>query len=331
MTTPLQLISLAGIAQNTALSVSTALTNSLSSWNAQSWVTNWKSAVQKGATPVPGPGFPPANVAPLSNATINVMTTIGSTTCPALGEAFPANVTGVTANNITAPGVTGLIASQAAYVINQTDLSKFCQAFSSATGYIAGTNQTINVSLNSATYLGPTFTGMDSLTTGDVSKMNQALPQFGQDLQKLGYVINLQNLGDMGTPAALLKQLFSRGVLPSVSTALVNAGVPLSVVNSLVDPDYVMADSLQKLAYNAMTTVKGDDLSQVLAVLNCTTPNIMTMADLLNPVKLFPNSFRTMTTTTNEGIRGIYLDSNGTVNSNLERQLPQYYIREVPA
>jgi len=54
------------------------------------------------------------------------------------------------------------------------------------------------------------------------------------------------------------------------------------------------------------------------------------MADLLNPVKIFPNSFRTMTTTTTQGIRGIYLDSTGTVNSNLERQLPQYYIREVP-
>lgn len=324
MTTPLQLIALAGINQNTALTVSPALTNSLSSWNAQTWVSQWKQAVILGANVV-------ANVTVLSNSTINTMTTIGSTTCPALGEAFPANITTLTGNLQVAPGVTGLVSTQASLVINQNDLSKFCQAFSSATGYVAGTNQTINVSLNSATFLGPTFTGMDSLTTGDVSKMNQALPEFAQDLEKLGLVINLESLGELGTPAQLLKNLFQQGVLPQVSTALVNQGVPLAVVTSLTDNDYEMADSLQRLAYQAMTTITGSDLELVLQVLQCTTANIVTMADLLNPVKIFPNSFRTMTTTTKVGVRGIYLDSQGTVNSNLIQQLPDYYIKEVPA
>ena len=230
-----------------------------------------------------------------------------------------------------APGVTGLVSTQASLVINQNDLSKFCQAFSSATGYVAGTNQTINVSLNSDTFLGPTFSGMDSLTTGDVSRMNQALPEFAQDLQKLGRVINLENLGDLGSPAQLLKNLFAQGILPAVSTAMRAEGIPAAVVSGLADSDFVMPDNLQRLAYQAMTKVTGEDLTQVLSVLQCTTSNILTMADLLNPVKIFPNSFKTMTTTTVVGIRGIYLDSNGTVNSNLERQLPQYYIREVPA
>jgi hypothetical protein len=324
MTTPLQLIALAGINQNTALTVSPALTNSLSSWNAQTWVSQWKQAVILGANVV-------ANVTVLSNSTINTMTTIGSTTCPALGEAFPANVTALTGNLQVAPGVTGLVSTQASLVINQTDLSKFCQAFSSATGYVAGTNQTINVSLNSDTFLGPTFSGMDSLTTGDVSRMNQALPEFAQDLQKLGRVINLENLGDLGSPAQLLKNLFAQGILPAVSTAMRAEGIPAAVVSGLADSDFVMPDNLQRLAYQAMTKVTGEDLTQVLSVLQCTTSNILTMADLLNPVKIFPNSFKTMTTTTVVGIRGIYLDSNGTVNSNLERQLPQYYIREVPA
>jgi hypothetical protein len=324
MTTPLQLIALAGINQNTALTVSPALTNSLSSWNAQTWVSQWKQAVILGANVV-------ANVTVLSNSTINTMTTIGSTTCPALGEAFPANVTALTGNLQVAPGVTGLVSTQASLVINQTDLSKFCQAFSSATGYVAGTNQTINVSLNSDTFLGPTFSGMDSLTTGDVSRMNQALPEFAQDLQKLGRVINLENLGDLGSPAQLLKNLFAQGILPAVSTAMRAEGIPATVVSGLADSDFVMPDNLQRLAYQAMTKVTGEDLAQVLSVLQCTTSNILTMADLLNPVKIFPNSFKTMTTTTVVGIRGIYLDSNGTVNSNLERQLPQYYIREVPA
>lgn len=329
MTTPLQLIALAGINQNTALTVSPALTNSLSSWNAQTWVSQWKQAVILGANVVSGNSN--SNVTVLSNTTINTMTTIGSTTCAALGESYPANITPFYANLRVSPGVTGAVSTQASLVINQSDLSKFCQAFSSATGYIAGTNQTINVSKNSATFLGPTFTGMDSLTTGDVSKMNQALPAFAQDLRRLGRVINLAALGELGTPAQLLKNLFAQGVLPQVSTALSNEGIANDVINALTDDEYEMADSLQRLAYQAMTKITGADLELVLQVLGCTTPNILSMADLLNPVKIFPNSFRTMTTTTKQGVRGIYLDNQGTVNSNLIQQLPDYYIKEVPA
>ena len=326
MTTPLQLIALAGINQNTALTVSPALTNALSSWNAQTWVSQWKQAVILGANVVAAN----SNVTVLSNSTINTMTSIGSTTCAALGESFPANVAATYANLRVSPGVTGAVSSQASLVINQTDLSKFCQAFSSATGYVASINNTINVSKNSATFLGPTFTGMDSLTTGDISKMNQALPAFAQDLQRLGRVINLEALGELGTPAQLLKNIFAQGILPQISTALINEGIPSDVVAALTDNDYEMADSLQKLAYQAMTKITGSDLELALQVLGCTTPNIVTLADLLNPVKIFPNSFRSMTTTTKQGVRGIYLDNQGTVNSNLIQQLPDYYLKEVP-
>lgn len=317
MSTPLQLIALAGINQNTAINVSSALTNALSSWNSQTWVSQLKTAIINGN-------------AVLSNTAKISMTTIGNTTCPALGDTVPANITGITLS-YTTPGETGQIALQAAFVINQSDLSKFCQAFSSATGYVATVNQVISTNTNSATFLGPTFAGMDSLTTGDVSKMNAALPEFGQDLRQLGNLINLQRLGDLGTPALLLYQVFSRGVLPSVNNAMLTAGIPADALNNITQDGYVMPDGLQKLAYQAMTQIIGDDLSQVLAVLGVTTPNIMTMADLLNPVKIFPRSFRTMTTATTVGTRGIYLDNQGTVNTNLIQQLPAYYIREVVA
>jgi hypothetical protein len=171
---------------------------------------------------------------------------------------------------------------------------------------------------------------MDSLTTGDVSNMNLALPAFGADLLKLGKLINLQNLGDLGSPAALLYQLFSQGgIVPGVQTALLARGIPQAEINNITDPNYDMADSYQKLAYQAMLTITGDTLEQVLAILDVTTANINVMADLLNPVKLFPTSFWSLTTATTVGIRGIYKNSSGTVNSNLEQQLPQYYIRDL--
>jgi hypothetical protein len=71
-----------------------------------------------------------------------------------------------------------------------------------------------------------------------------------------------------------------------------------------------------------MTQVTGFTLSQVLRVLNVTTTGLATMADLLNPVKIFPNSFQTLTVLTSNGLRGIYVDNIGTVNSLLETELP---------
>ena len=78
-----------------------------------------------------------------------------------------------------------------------------------------------------------------------------------------------------------------------------------------------------------MTKITGEVLTQVLTLFNVTTPNINTMADLLNPVKLFPNSFQSLTTITANGPRAIYIDSNGTVNSKLATELPAYVLRTV--
>lgn len=71
-----------------------------------------------------------------------------------------------------------------------------------------------------------------------------------------------------------------------------------------------------------MTTVTGNDLAQILKILRVTTPGIITMADLLNPYKLFPRSYITLTAPTASGLRGIYTDTAGSVNSNLATSLP---------
>jgi hypothetical protein len=45
------------------------------------------------------------------------------------------------------------------------------------------------------------------------------------------------------------------------------------------------------------------------------------MADLLNPAKILPTSFPTLTMPTPDGLRGIYASASGTVNSNIEKFL----------
>ena len=58
-------------------------------------------------------------------------------------------------------------------------------------------------------------------------------------------------------------------------------------------------------------------LQDVLDILDCTTPGIETMADLLNPVKLYPTSFSSLTLPTSDGPVLIY-NTDGSVNSAIE-------------
>jgi hypothetical protein len=78
--------------------------------------------------------------------------------------------------------------------------------------------------------------------------------------------------------------------------------------------------------YLAMTQITGDALQQVLDLLGVTTAGLTTMADLLNPVKILPNSFQSLTVPTKNGPRAIYTDANGSINTNLIQGLPAYVL-----
>jgi len=75
-------------------------------------------------------------------------------------------------------------------------------------------------------------------------------------------------------------------------------------------------DRLQKAAYPALCNVTGACLTDVLSILNCTLPNVNSMCELLNPVKIFPTSYSSLTLPTPDGPVLIY-DTAGAVNSNI--------------
>jgi hypothetical protein len=81
--------------------------------------------------------------------------------------------------------------------------------------------------------------------------------------------------------------------------------------------------------YRGMQNITGVPLQQILNILGVKTTGIETMADLLNPVKLFPNSFLSLTVVTPVGQRGIYTDSQGDVNTTLLSELPNYVISSI--
>jgi hypothetical protein len=168
---------------------------------------------------------------------------------------------------------------------------------------------------------------MDSMITGSVSSVNLATTAFGQDLTNLGQLIDTGNLNNLGSPLALVQQIYRVvGAIPALSIAFVLAGISQDVVVNLSDPTVSVVDSDQKLMYTAMTQITGDTLAQILTVLNVKTVGIATMSDLLNPVKLFPNSFQSLTVPLGPDTYPIYVDAKGAVNTSLLRVLPSYVL-----
>lgn len=297
--TPLQLIATASLLQNQGLTVSPELTAAAAAYSNTSLMTAFFQAL----------------------ALDSSIATLGASSVPAFSNSIPAAYVSLGSQ------MTTVINAQATLDAGSGDDSKFIQAINIALGYGETTNQFINSAVNSQTYLGNTFTSMNDMITGDITKVNLATPAWGQDLVNLGQLIDLNNLGDLGSPLALARRLVAiTGQAPILSFAFYNAGVPEEIVLNFTDPTINVVDSVQKLMYNAMTTITGDQLAQVLSVFKVKTVGITTMADLLNPVKLFPNSFSSLTVNTPDGLRGIYLDSQGTVNSKLNDELPSYVV-----
>ena len=243
---------------------------------------------------------------------------IVANTFPALTDAVPTAYQG----SLGSATMTGTINSINNEILGGGDAGKFEQIFSSAQSFVTQTNQLIKTALNANAITNTTgFTTQDNLSTGSISSITQAFSAFGADLAQLGYLIDLNNLNNLGNPSAILQQLAAvSSTTPALNTALLNVGIPATAVENPSTANFT--DQQQHLIYVAMTQITGTDLQQILRLLRITTPNLVTMADLLNPVKIFPRSYNTLTAPTANGLRGIYINSAGAVNSKLETELP---------
>lgn len=282
--------------------------------------------------------------------------TVAANVLPALSNAIPADYAsdldtvapgGIYEEyvaNVFVGGLSGLINDMADNIMGAGDLTRFAQIYTAAEGYAGQANQFINSNLNVGTIsstFGPQNGGMDSVITGGFNQVTEAFGAFGQDLQNLGNLINLRSLDSLGSPAALVKQVIDLGgLLPSMTNLLRQAGLDAGQISSLAAGSLGgITDSANKLIYQGMTQITGDSLAQICAILGVTLPvgrtstrsptanpastvnTINTMADLLNPVKIFPNSFATLTMPTPDGLRAIYATPAGAINTNLEKYL----------
>lgn len=320
--TPLQLTAASALLANTGIDpLPAALTTAVASFNAGSPIPNFLTAVAN------------YTAASFANATtLSSLLTIGNTNIPALGDSIPAAFTNLTPVSTTPAGFSGLIQQTGNNYLGNSDVGRFSQGFMAVQGYINTTNQYINSAVNAQTYLGPTFTNMDTLTTNSINDVNPEFGNFATDLTNQGNLTNLNDLRMYGTPAGLLRQLAAEGnmvggVFGPVQTPLLAAGLSTNNIQTLLTGADTVSDNeylrLQQLVYQGMTNVTGTDLDQVLSILEVTTPNITSMADLLDQTKIFPNSYTTLQTPSPVGPVPVY-GPDGSVNMNLADNVSAY-------
>lgn len=267
-----------------------------------------------------------ANVKSLGNSVLGNTTKVSlynlaSSTFPAVTDAVPSAYIS-SLGNTTIDGLSGMVSTEINSIMGYGDLSKFEQVFALSDAYAITTNLMINSSrnANNAT-ANSTYVSQDNTITGGLSQITQAFSDFGDDLIALGYTIDLTQLSNLGSPQSLLQQIYSRtGGSSELNTALLNAGLDQVLLSNLSTVS--MTDEQQKIAFDVMSKITGGALLQILRLLRVNTRGLVTLADLLNPVKMFPKSFNTLTAPTVNGIRGIYINSSGAVNTKLETELP---------
>lgn len=194
---------------------------------------------------------------------------------------------------VTQWGFNRLIALQAwdefNYNEGQPKYKDFLGSFQQADSFVNYTNSAITSVDNSKSFLEGTYSNMNDLISADITGVSLATFNFGQDLIKTGRAINLKKINTFGLPSNLLETLQENNALtPAVSLALLAAGMTQSELASILGNTNTITKAQQVKIYKAFTIVLGKDLAEVLIPLNCKTEGLESLADLLNPKKLFP-------------------------------------------
>lgn len=317
--TPVMMIAGSGLLQNTGLSINSTLSSNLSSFNNLPITSQFSNVVSSAS-------------GSLSGDILNSLRTMGQD-FTALTNAIPSSVSSalsaIAPGGVADGGLTGLTNTFGNAIMGNGDNSIFTQIYNAASGFASEANQFLSSTFNS---IGSTFGeitgGMNNLITGGFNEVSTALGQFGSDLGKLGNMIDLNNLPGLGDPSTLISRIgqLSGGEIPGLNQVLSAAGVATSTINSITQGLDQLAPGTQKLLYDGMTKVTGVDLQQVKTVLGVANSlgNINTMADLLDPKKILPNSFQTLVTPTPNGLQNVYQAlGNNTfgINTTLEKFL----------
>ena len=261
----------------------------------------------------------------VSSVTYNNLINIGSNNIPALGNSPPTTFdwTGYPnwasdysyTNSVTQWGYIRLFALQGYNEFNYNnglaEYKDFLSGFMTSYSFIEYSNEAILAVNKSQDFLDGTYSNMDDLITGDITGVSVATTIFGQDLITSGKAINLQTIATFGLPSNLLSTLQKNNALTkSMSLALLASGITVSELDAILGNLSSVTKEQERKIYGAFGIILGQDLKDILVSLNCKTVGLESLADLLNPIKLFPNSYQTLTVP-------IYNTVGGNANSKI--------------
>lgn len=222
---------------------------------------------------------------------------IGSSSIPALGNSKPSTYTIAYTGETTRHGFLRQIPLQAynEFYINNGSYSDFLSTFGTCSNKRTQLNTVIKPLIKSTTFLEGIYSNMNDLITSDVTGVNLSTLYWGQDLIASGRAIDLSSINTFGTPSKLLITLSkNKAITQELNVFLYNAGFTSSIIENILSGSLVTNEQ-EKTLYNAYSLVTGSNLSNICTILNCQTPNLTSLADLLDTKKLFPNSYTSLT------------------------------------
>lgn len=324
--TGLKLTAGAGLLRGAGLSVSPALTSNISSFTSAVPAVGSITDVISSAS---GNGA--------FSGVMGNLSSIGQDTIPGLGNGIPTSLQSTLGTNsltstLTSTGNSILgadngvfsqhLSSAGAFVSGSNEFITSAMLDSSLDQGLPGLNSVDSIMTGSFSQVNKAFPsfGVDLANTGNILNMG--------DLNNLGNPMSLaKNLqSQAGGLSVLAGPLQARGVDPLAFGTLLSQNDVGSLLNSTVGEtlgtgsltsatvsaqgslDRSLANyntgglnpanmGLGELVYDAMGDVKGGDLTTLQAQLGSNVPNLNSMQDMMDPSKILPNSYQSLTST----------------------------------
>ena len=172
----------------------------------------------------------------------------------------------------------------------------FVTSFLTAQGFIENSNKPIAAAAASSTFLKGTFSNMNDLITANITGVNLSTFQFGQDCITAGKIIDLTKIAKFGLPSVLLQTARKYNALtPALVLALLSADMSVSDIQGISSGTSTASRQQEQQIYGSFLVILGNDLNDILIPLNCKTTGLLSLADLLNVKKIFPNCYQSLT------------------------------------
>lgn len=212
----------------------------------------------------------------------------------------------------------------------------FLSSFMSFNAFMNYSNQAIYSISNSNMFMQGVYSNMNDLISGDISGVSLSAVDFGTDLENLGKALDLKHIATFGMPSTLLATIGKNGAMTQdLGLALLASGLSNTDIANITGGILPNANvTIEQQIYGAFLIITGENLTHVLAPLQCKTQGLDTLADLLNVKKMFPLSYASLTVPVYNGTTGLPTNSktyypiysNGGINLNIDSPAIKDYV-----